>query len=364
MRTTPPIQAEPMFDVAHLSAVELYSPKPAETVAFFTKLLGMYVVAEQGASTYLRGYEDPYTYSLVVTERRQAGVGTVTFRTHSHQALERRAKVLEANGRGRGWVDEGFGHGRAYLFETPAGHTMKLVWDVDYAKVAHADRTALLNRPSKRPMHGVPVRRLDHINLYASDVTETKDFLIRDLGFRLSEHIVMDDGIEAACWLRTTNLAHDMAFSKDASGTPGRLHHVAFWYGVPQHLMDVAELCIDNDIVVEAGPGKHGISQALFLYVIEPGGNRVELFGDAGYLIFDPSWKPVRWSSRELAKSIIWIGSDLPREFFLYGTPDAGDTDTARRVAESGRAAGRATEPANRSVLVPAEIDRPEIDRN
>ena len=31
------------------------------------------------------------------------------------------------------------------------------------------------------------------------------------------------------------------------------------------------------------------------MYVIEPGGNRIELFGDSGYLIFDPDWKTIEW---------------------------------------------------------------------
>jgi catechol 2,3-dioxygenase len=55
--------------------------------------------------------------------------------------------------------------------------------------------------------------------------------------------------------------------------------------------------------------------------VIEPGGNRVELFGDAGYLIFDPAWKPITWREKDLQKGIIWFGGSLPAEFFTYGTP-------------------------------------------
>ena len=321
MPDTQPLQAEPLFEIAHLAAVEILSPKREASVAFFSDLLGMYVVRQDGRSTYLRGYEDPYAYSLKVTGAAQAGTGVSTFRTHSRQALDRRAKVLAAEGLGDGWIDGEFGHGPAYLFHTPDGHPMKLVWDVEYATVAPEDRTALLNRPSRRPARGIPVRRLDHVNYLCSDVTSNKDAMIDHLGFRLSEHVVGDDGIEMAAWTRTTQLAHDVAFMRDPTGSRGRLHHVAFWYGIPQHLMDVAELCIQNDIVVEAGPGKHGISQALFLYVIEPGGNRIELFGDAGYLIFDPAWKPVRWSASQIAKGIIWIGSDLPKEFFLYGTP-------------------------------------------
>jgi catechol 2,3-dioxygenase len=78
---------------------------------------------------------------------------------------------------------------------------------------------------------------------------------------------------------------------------------------------------------MEAGPGKHGISQALFLYVFEPGGNRVELFGDAGYLIFDPDWKPVTWTEENLDSAIIWYGAPLPAEYFLYGTPPVGEQE-------------------------------------
>jgi len=259
-----PTQPERPFEIAHLSATELFSPKRAQTVAFFTELLGMSVVAEIGGSTFLRAYEDPYAYSLKVTQRDQAGVGVITLRTHSQQGLARRAQCIEASGRTGRWIDNEFGHGRAYEFVSPAGHALKLTWDVEYARVAPEDRTALLNRPSKRPTYGIPVRRLDHINLYAPDVTIAKQAFVDDLHFRLSEHIVLNDGSEAACWLRTTNLAHDVAISKDPTGQSGRLHHLAFWYGVPQHLMDLAELCVDHDIVVEAGPGKHGISQALF----------------------------------------------------------------------------------------------------
>jgi catechol 2,3-dioxygenase len=324
--------ADPLFEVAHLAAVEIYSPKRQASVDFFTTILGMYVVKSDAKATYLRGYEDPYAYSLKISEGKEPGPGVMSFRAHSHAALERRAKVLTDAGLGDGWIDKDFGHGRAFLFHTPDGHKMKLMWDVDYAAVTDETRTTLLNRPTKRPPQGVPVRRIDHINLYCSNVTENKKALMDLLGFRLSENAVMNDGTEAAAWMRCSNLAHDVALSLDQTGSKARLHHVAFWYGIPQHLMDVAELCAENNVFVEAGPGKHGITQGLFLYLMEPGGNRIELFGDSGYLIFDPAWKPVTWTQDQLAKGIIWVGSDLPREFFLYGTPNVGETETAKRA--------------------------------
>ena len=55
--------------------------------------------------------------------------------------------------------------------------------------------------------------------------------------------------------------------------------------------------------------------------VFEPGGNRVELFGDSGYLIFDPAWKPVTWSEENLQQGSVFYGGVLPAEFMTYGTP-------------------------------------------
>ena len=148
---------------------------------------------------------------------------------------------------------------------------------------------------------------------------------MEELGFRLREHIVLDGGMEAGAWLSVSPLVHEVAVMGDRTGNKGRLHHIAYWYGYPQHLSDIADILTEQGIQIEAGPGKHGVSQAMFMYVFEPGGNRVELFGDAGYLIFDPDWKPITWTQETLDKGIIWFGSPLPGEYFLYGTPDVSD---------------------------------------
>ncbi len=318
---------EPMFEVAQLAHVEILTPKPDETLWFFKELLGMEETTRQGQSVYLRAYEDFYHNTLKVTESPQAGLGHVGWRTTSPQALDRRAKVIEATGLGKGWIDGDQGHGRAYQFTDPDGHKMELLWEVEYYQAPAEKRTELLNRPQKRPLQGIPVRRLDHVNMLNSNVTTSREFMQENLGFRLRENIILNDNTEAAAWLSVSNLVHEMAYLGDGTGAKGRLHHICYWYGYPQHLMDLSDVLVENGIQIEAGPGKHGVSQAYFLYVFEPGGNRVELFGDAGYLIFDPAWKPVTWREHQLNKGIIWYGSPLPAEYFLYGTPEvAGHT--------------------------------------
>ncbi len=330
-----PEMKEPLFEVAQLAHVELLTPKPDQTLWFFKELLGMEESGRQGQSVYLRAYEDFYHHSLKVTEAPQAGSGHVAWRTTSPQALERRVKAIEATGLGKGWIEGDQGHGRAYQFTDPDGHKMELLWDVDYYQAPLEKRTALLNRPQKRPLHGIPVRRLDHVNLLASAVTPNRAFMTEQLGFRLREHVMQDDGTEMAAWMSVSALVHEIAFAGDPTGSSGRLHHVCYWYGYPQHLSDLSDILTENGIKIEAGPGKHGISQANFLYVIEPGGNRIELFGDAGYLIFDPAWKPVTWQAKDIEKGISWFGSPLPAEFYLYGTPHVEVAAAAQAVAGS-----------------------------
>lgn len=313
---------EPIFDIAHLAHAEIYSPKLEESVSFFKNMLGMDEVDRQGKSVYMRAYEDHYHNTLIITENDEAGLGHLALRATSPQALERRVAAIEKTGYGLGWIDGDVGHGRAYQFTSPDGHKMEIFWDVEYYEAPEDKKTALLNRPQKRPNRGVPVRRIDHINLLAKETNKNIDFLVDVLGFRVRERIADENNNDVATWLSVTNLVHDIAFMGDALEEKGRLHHLCYWYGYPQQLTDVSDLLIEHGYEIEVAPIKHGISQAMCMYVIEPGGNRIELFGDAGYLIFDPDWRTVNWDSKDTETAILWHGgTNLPEDFFKYGTP-------------------------------------------
>jgi len=321
---------EPLFEIAQLAHVELFTPKLDETLHFFKELLGLEETEREGQSVYLRAYEDFYHHTLKVTEAPQPGLGHLAWRTTSPQALERRVAALETSGLGLGWSEGDRGHGAAYRFTTPAGHPMELLWEVEYYAAPVDKQSLLLNRPQKRPLHGAPVRRLDHVNLMADEVPPTRRFLQEQLGFRLREHILFERGkVEVGAWLSVSALVHEIALLRGSTRSRGRLHHICYWYGFPQHLIDAAEILCENGITIEAGPGKHGIAQALFMYVFEPGGNRVELFGDSGYLIFDPAWKPVIWHEENMKQGAVFYGGALPAEFFTYGTPQVEEVVSA-----------------------------------
>jgi len=158
----------------------------------------------------------------------------------------------------------------------------------------------------------------------------TKRFFVDTLGFKCRERIEMPDGMELGSWLSVSPFPHEVAIMADMTGSRGRFHHVAFWYGNDTHLNDVAESLRDHHIEIEAGPSKHGITQSPFLYCLEPGGNRVELFGAYGYTIHEPDFETRTWTAENLAVGGSMYGLELPPTFFAYGTPQVEITEDAR----------------------------------
>ncbi|MBW0088537.1 VOC family protein [Pseudonocardia sp. KRD-184] len=320
MTTTVP----PRYEIAHLAHAELLTPDLEGSLWFFTELLGMRITARHEDSIYLRCYEDPYHHSLKLTAADHAGLGLLGWRTTSADALERRAAALDAEGLGNGWTTGDIGVGRTFAFRSPDGHAMELVWDVEKYSAPTELRSPILTRRSKRPLQGMPPRRLDHVNLMASDVTAQKEVFERTLGFGTRERVIdaANGDTEIGVWLSVNNLGHEMAVMLDQTGSRGRLHHLAFWYGVPQHNTDAAELCREYGIQIEAGPDVHGITQGAFLYVFEPGGNRIELFGNSGILQFEPDHEMVTWDISDFDTGLAIGGATLPAEtYFVYGTP-------------------------------------------
>lgn len=310
---------EPIFDVAHLGHVELFTPNPEASLRFFTTVLSMNESGRDGQSVYLRCFGDYERSTVKLTEHRNAGVGHIAWRATSPPALARRVAVVEASGNGIGWIDQDVGHGAAFRFADPDGHVMELYFDAERFRPDPDRQPRLKNQPQPYPGVGIGVRRLDHVNVLCEDVTPNRQFMVDALGFRLREQVVLDDGTEAGAWLSVTPLVHDIAYTVDATRSRGRLHHLAFSADNREDVLRAADIFLENDVFIETGPAKHAITQGFFLYGYEPGGNRIEIFS-GGYLIFAPDWEPIVWNQAERARGQAW-GLRLPESFHTYGTP-------------------------------------------
>ena len=319
---------EPIKDVAYLGHIELGTPKPVESLWFFTEMMGMSVVATEGQSVYLRAWGDFDHNTLKLTESADAGLKHTGWRASSPAALQRRVAALEASGRGIGWVDGDLGHGAAYRFTDPDDHVMELYWEADRYVASEADRSYYKNTPQRLSNRGAMVRRLDHLHVLCNDVPRNRGFMTELLGFQLRENVVLDNGTEISSWNSVTPLVHDIAYSLDGVvGAKARLHHAGYLCDNREDLLRAADIFSDYGVFIESGPSKHKISHQYFLYVYEPGGNRIELVTQ-GYLIFQPDWQPVTWTEADRRDGQAW-GVKLPPSFHSYGTPlVAGDVET------------------------------------
>ena len=106
-------------------------------------------------------------------------------------------------------------------------------------------------------------------------------------------------------------------------------------------------------VFIETGPHKHAIQQTFFLYVYEPGGNRIELCNPCARLIFAPDWEPVTWTEAERAKGQAWglatiavvpyprnaaggLGGPHPRSADIFVSIDCSQPGTAGRPQPGG----------------------------
>lgn len=306
-------------DIAHLGHVELLTPCLADSARFFTDVIGLHETTRTTESIYLRGWGDYEACTLKLTASRRPGLGHVAFRTRSAETLEQLVSSLGEQGTNGSWVEDAPSHGPAFRFPSPDGHLVELYYDTRKYVAPAAVAPAFKNLPQKYVARGVAARRLDHINVLASDVGRERLFYQEVLGLRTTEQIVFDNGAEMGGWLTATNKSYDLAITRDNAGGHGRLHHFTFRVDEREDVLRAADILVENGVTIETGPHKHAIGQTFFLYCFEPGGNRFELAA-GGYLILDPSWQPVIWNEADRAKGQAWGLQTVP-SFHTYGTP-------------------------------------------
>ncbi|MEI6410787.1 MAG: VOC family protein [Bacteroidota bacterium] len=312
-----------IWDISHLAHVELLTPKLDESTRFFTEILGMSVSGTKEGSVYLRAYDDYEHHTLKLTAHRHAGMAHFAWRAMGQNALERRVAAIEKTGRGIGWHDGDLGHGKTYLFQMPDGHRCEIYFETEKFRPAENQKSALKNTASKFPGRGMNVRRIDHLNLLANDVSEFRDFQLENLGGRLTETIIFDEQVKGA-WFSVNSKSYDLAVTKDHTGLHGRFHHLTYAVNSREEVLLAADIALENDIFIETGPHKHAIQQTFFLYLYEPGGNRIEIANPTARLILDPDYETIVWSKEERSKGQAW-GLKTVESFHTRGTPLAED---------------------------------------
>lgn len=296
------------FEVLRAAHLEFKVRDLDQARAFYVDALGFVESASTAGALYLRGIEEYHHHSLALVRSERPGVTHLAYRVAAEADLPLLAGLAATSGLPRRWVEAGEepGQGRALRVQDPGGLPVEFVHDLERAE-------RLLQRFDLH--RGARILRLDHFNCLVPHVQPVYDWYVTRLGFHTSEY-TETDGPEAqlwAAWLHRKDNVHDLALM---NGAGPRLHHAGFWVEEVTDLIRACDLLAARGLsaAIERGPGRHGLSNAMFLYLRDPDGNRIELYtGD--YLTADPDFPPIRWSVNDPRRQTFW-GHAAPPSWF------------------------------------------------
>jgi catechol 2,3-dioxygenase len=294
-------------EVVRLGHVVLTVADLARARRFYVDLLGLNVLHETADALYLRGVEDR-EWSLKLEVDSTARVRQFGFKVGSEAALDQLESLALAHGLASRRVSERDRPSMLRL-EDPFGFPMTF-----YARsVRHP---WLLQRYDLH--RGPGITRIDHVNLFSPVVGEMSRWYQDQLGFRLTEYTEDRNGVIWAAWLHRKGNVHDLAVT---NGTGPRMHHLAYCLPDGARITHLCDLLAGARAEghIERGPGRHGISNAFYLYLRDPDGHRVELY-TSDYLTVDPDFEPIRWDRDDIRRQQLW-GGPAPKSWFTEGSP-------------------------------------------
>lgn len=314
-------------EIAKLGHFGLVSTDLEKSLWFFKEVVGLEETEEVDGVHYLRAWGDFEHHTLTIRAGDESRLDHIAWRTKRPEDVKLFAERLEQQGIDVEWLEPGAekGQGEAIRFQLPTGHILELYYDMEKTLASPESRSVLKNQTHKSWARGVSPRRIDHVNiLSAVPANELVTFLQENLGFNLREYIEAPDGSYLGAWLSVTSLVHDIAVSFDPNApSPHEVHHISYWLDNAQDLLRAADILKENGIFFK-GPGKHGISQAMYIYAIDPGsGVRLELFTN-GYLIFEPDWEPIKWTLDEMDIGFTYWGDQMDNKTENNPTISAG----------------------------------------
>ncbi|MBV0895527.1 VOC family protein [Microbacterium sp. NC79] len=329
--------------ISHAAGINIGTPDLEKSLWFFRDLLGMEVTAQTENVAYLRGYQEHVHHSLTLTRQANSAVNSLSFRVGRREDVElfhdriqkSETDVLELPSGSEA------GRGEAIRFLIPgSNHPVELYYDIDRTAGDPDLKSQLLGNSTRR--RGLGVQRIDHLNVSTtpSTIGTAERWMREELGMKRREYAAAEPGTDDlwVSWLSVNSRLHDIAIAANEQEGDARFHHVAFHLANYHDVLTAADVLRDNGIQIDAGPGVHGVGQAMYLYVRDPGsGHRIELYS-GGYPFFEPDWEATYWGIAEMGAGMTWV-ADLPN---MDPATSTYVTTTAMSGLEFNRAGGQA----------------------
>ncbi|MBA4866615.1 3,4-dihydroxyphenylacetate 2,3-dioxygenase [Streptomyces sp. PSKA54] len=278
---------------------------------FWVDMLGFHLQYEDTDSLYLRGTDELTHHSLVLRHSDIAALDHISYRVRAPEDVDKAERFFRGLGRPVHRLKKGqgtHGVGDAVRVVDPLGFPVEFFHEIDRAE-------RLIQRYDLR--RGAEIARLDHFNICTPDIP-TAYAHYRSLGFGCSETIEGDEHELYAAWMYRKQTVHDVAFT---GGAGPQLHHL----GVATHESHQVLRCADifgalrKEHHIERGPGRHGVSNAFYLYLRDPDGHRVEIY-TSDYYTGDPDHETYRWNVHDGRRRDFW-GNAVIESWYKEATP-------------------------------------------
>ena len=282
----------------------------AEAKSHYVNTMGLYPVQEEPDRLLLKGWDEWDHHSVVLEE---GGVGLVKLGYKvEHEAdldgFESRARMFGCRVERMSKGDNPEVSDGIRIF-TPSEHVLELYHDMTMVGTEVGT-----HNPEAFPRHlvGVGVPRIDHALIASEDPALVERFFTECLDFNVAERVVTepDGGDVIGSWLFCTNTPHDIAV---INGPNGKLHHFAYYLTDWSDILHAGDLFAMDDVAVDTGPTRHGITRGTTIYFFDPAGNRNEVFS-GGYMTY-PDFPTITWTADQLAKGIFYVGRELNERF-------------------------------------------------
>jgi len=302
--------------ITRLAHAELAVDDLGAARAFYVDVLGFTVAIEDGPRLYLRGSDEWDVWSLTLTAGVRPGLLHLGFRVESDEALENIGALHDRLGlpvEERAPETEPH-QGRALRTRTPDGHPVEFFYELGERETQGGTEAVRLPMRTTHQQHGLPPVQLDHVNLRVTDPDTALGYWRDELGFSVSERFAAPDGTTEIAWTRRRRQSHEIALGRFPRAG---FHHVAYTVGDSAKITHVADVVADAGFheQIEFGPARHGVSNALAIYVRDPAGNRLEFFAGNPFER-DLDRPPVTWPYETYwRQGLMWWGAKPPASF-------------------------------------------------
>jgi catechol 2,3-dioxygenase len=303
--------------VLRLSHVDITVTDLDLACAYYTKVIGMVEVERTADSVYLKCWDEVDHHSLRLTYAPRVGFDLMSFKVEGEDDLADFENAVSRYGFPVQRISRGasVGQGESIRFDTPSGHPMELVREVEKVGGALPKLNPVPFAFDASGSGGIAPPRMDHVLVTAEEVGESTRFYTSVLGFRITEQLLDGNGHQIGTWMERSHSPHDLAV---VAGPNGGLHHFAFWLDDWNHVRSAADILAYNGISVDVGPTRHGITRGSTIYFFDPLGTRNEVF-TGGYRP-DPDFPTITWTENNAGRAIFYYEGELNDRFMKVHT--------------------------------------------